>query len=279
MRRVELVPGVGSSVLGFGCAPILGAVGAREAERALETAFDAGITHYDVARSYGYGEAEKFLGRFLRGKRDKVVIASKFGIRATWRAHLARPLKPLVRLLRPRRAVVSGPEVPATSETRRDPFHERIEITAENMVRNLEETLRALRTDHVDLYFVHEPMRPVRDPVGVLECAERLKKHGKIRGFGVAFSWEGRSAVARLLSESATCWQFGCSPGMDAYEEMQRERGDRGNVLFSALRHRGTESVAQTLRRLWHDFPRSVVLCSMFNPEHIRSNARAAEDA
>lgn len=275
MRKVELVPGIGSSVLGFGCAPILGAVGAKDAERALGTAFDAGITHYDVARSYGYGEAEKFLGRFLRGRRDQVVLASKFGIRATWRAHLARPLKPVVRMLRGRRTPVPVSEAPAPTQPRRDPFHEHIEITASNMERNLEETLRALRTDHLDLYFVHEPVQPVRDPDAVLACASRLQREGKIRGFGVAFSWETRGRLAQLL-DGAGVWQFGCSPGFSDYEEMRQERADGGNVLFSALSRRGERTVEQTLLQLWRDFPRSVVLCSMFNPNHILSNARLA---
>ena len=100
MRKVNIAPGVDSSVLGFGCAPILGAVGAKTAEQALGCALDEGINHFDIARSYGYGEAEAFLGKFFKGRRDEVVIASKFGIRATWKAGLLRPLKPAVRTLR-----------------------------------------------------------------------------------------------------------------------------------------------------------------------------------
>lgn len=277
MRRVELAPGIGSSVLGFGCAPILGAVGARQAGRALETAFDAGVTHFDVARSYGYGEAEKFLGRFLRGKRDEAVVASKFGIRATWRAQAARPLKPLVRMLRPRRAAVQPQKAEAIAQPKSDPFHERIEITPENLASNLEKTLRALRTDYLDLYFVHEPLQPVKDPDGVLACAEQMKKEGKIRAFGVAFSRAARGSVASLLGHSSI-WQFGCSPGMDDYAEIQRERGGCSNVLFSALSCRGELNADQALRRLWKDFPGSVVLCSMFTPDHIRANVRVAAE-
>ena len=57
MKKVELVKGIQSSVLGFGCAPILGSVGAKTATRAIDCAIDCGITHFDLARSYGYGEA------------------------------------------------------------------------------------------------------------------------------------------------------------------------------------------------------------------------------
>ena len=110
MRKVNIAPGVDSSVLGFGCAPILGAVGAKTAQRALGCALDEGINHFDVARSYGYGEAEAFLGKFFKGRRDEVVIASKFGIRATWKAGLLRPLKPAVRTLRALRSRGGGCE-------------------------------------------------------------------------------------------------------------------------------------------------------------------------
>jgi aryl-alcohol dehydrogenase-like predicted oxidoreductase len=46
----------------------------------LECAYDAGIRHFDTAPYYGYGEAERVLGEFLRGKRDQVTITTKFGI-------------------------------------------------------------------------------------------------------------------------------------------------------------------------------------------------------
>ena len=165
MRKVEIVPGVESSILGFGCAPILGAVGGKTAQRALGTALDVGINHFDVARSYGYGEAEAFLGRFFQGRRDQVVIASKFGIQATWKAGLLRPLKPAVRTLKAlknRGGQEAGPApqvaAPVVEQTpRKDHFHERIAITPDAMVSNLEKSLRALRTDYLDIFLVHEP--------------------------------------------------------------------------------------------------------------------------
>ncbi len=97
MRTVELVRGIKSSVVGFGCAPILGSVDGKKAKRAIHLALDNGINHFDLARSYGYGEAEKFVGKLLKGKRNEVVLASKFGIRANWKATLLRPVKPILR--------------------------------------------------------------------------------------------------------------------------------------------------------------------------------------
>ncbi len=65
---------------GVGCSAVLGRVGRKESLAALGAAYDAGITFYDTARSYGYGESEALLGEFLRGRRDSVVVSTKFGI-------------------------------------------------------------------------------------------------------------------------------------------------------------------------------------------------------
>ncbi|MGY8914119.1 MAG: aldo/keto reductase, partial [Flavobacteriales bacterium] len=100
MKNIELVPGIKSSVLGFGCASIMGARGPKESHKAIDRALANGITHFDLARSYGYGEAERFIGKILSAKRDKVVISSKFGIIANGKARVLKPIKPIIRSLK-----------------------------------------------------------------------------------------------------------------------------------------------------------------------------------
>ena len=65
--------------LGFGCSSLMGAMGRRASLAILETAYDAGIRHFDVAPMYGYGEAESCLGEFLRHRND-VTVTTKYGI-------------------------------------------------------------------------------------------------------------------------------------------------------------------------------------------------------
>ena len=81
MRQVTL-PGtnIKASSWGYGCASLMAQTSRAESVMLLETAFDAGVTYYDVARSYGYGEAESAVGDFLRGKRDQITLATKLGI-------------------------------------------------------------------------------------------------------------------------------------------------------------------------------------------------------
>src|SRR5689334_3772200 len=69
-----------TSALGFGCSALGGRIGRTQSLRSLALAFESGVTYYDTARSYGYGASEKIVGEFTRGKRDRVLIATKFGI-------------------------------------------------------------------------------------------------------------------------------------------------------------------------------------------------------
>ena len=81
MRTVAL-PGtdLDPSRLAFGSAALMARLGRRESVRLLEAAYDSGITHFDTARAYGYGEAESAVGEFLSRRRDSVTVTTKLGI-------------------------------------------------------------------------------------------------------------------------------------------------------------------------------------------------------
>lgn len=287
MRRVELVAGIQSSVIGFGCAPILGSVGSEVAERAIRAALEVGINHFDLARSYGYGRAEAMVGRVLRGLRDDVVLATKFGIEATLAARLLAPLKPLVRALRSRKTPVptggSARKIsPAPTPNRlASMLHRRVPFDPATMIRSLEASLRALGTDRVEYLFLHAPTESIAKMDDLAATAERLKQQGKIRAWGLASYCESRPLHASYL-RMFDVLQFDCSPSVPEYGDIVAEMGGRSNVLFSPFRQsqNATERLAPgaILKRLLVDFPKSVVLCSMFNETHIRDNAAAVAD-
>lgn len=281
MRTIQLVEGIHSSVIGFGCAPILGSVGAAKAKHALDVALSNGINHLDLARSYGYGEAEQFVGRCVAGRRDKVVLASKFGIRANWKAMLLKPLKPAVRFLRKKRASppTSFPQASAApGPSVADTFHDRIELRGHAMRKSLEESLRALNTDYLDYFFVHEPLTSVIHIDELTQTASALKAEGKIRAWGLAFN-RAQEELHRSYLSRFDVLQFDNSPGAPGYEQTVAHRGSASNVFFSPLRG-GTRELAPAdkLRKLKTDFPRSVILCSMFDSKHIVENARIAAE-
>ncbi|SHF73381.1 aldo/keto reductase [Flavisolibacter ginsengisoli] len=278
MRRIELVKGVFSSPIGFGCAPIMGAVDAKKAKRSLDCAFDHGINHLDLARSYGYGEAEKFVGKWLKGKRNKIVLASKFGITANWKAKLFKTAKPIVRLSLSKLKgwkSLNGDLKPGSSISER--FHSRINLNAREMENSLNKSLKALDTEYLDYFFIHEPLETISQYEDLIATAKLLKSKGKIKGFGIAYLYSQEDLHSEYIDQFEVL-QFNTSPGMIAYDEIITKRGMQPNVIFSPLRGGNAQLKPELkLKKLISDFPNSVVLCSMFTEEHIRANASLIE--
>ena len=112
----------------------------------LEAALDAGVTLIDTADIYGDGSSEDYIGRVLEGRRDRVVLATKFG-------------KPMA----------DGPDLPRGSR--------------EYVRWAVEGSLRRLRTDVIDVYQMHEPdpRTPIDETLGALD---ELVRAGKARHVG-----------------------------------------------------------------------------------------------
>jgi len=112
----------------------------------IDAALDAGVMLFDTADIYGDGTSEDFIGRALEGRRDRVVLATKFG-------------KPMG----------DGPDLPRGSR---------------DYVRwAVEGSLRRLRTDTIDVYQMHEPdeLTPIDQTLGALQ---ELVAEGKVRHIG-----------------------------------------------------------------------------------------------
>lgn len=279
MKKIELVKGIHSSVLGFGCAPILGSAGAAKAKRALEVAIECGINHFDLARSYGYGDAEKFVGKAIKGKRERIVLASKFGIKANFKARALRPVKPLARYVIDKiktknrtESIVLKPSGGAVSQIA-DNFHYRIALNGKEMRKSLEQSLKELSTDYLDYFFIHEPLTTIEHIDELMLTAEVLKKEGKIRAWGLAFM-RHQQHLHQAYLKHFDILQFDNSPGAYSYNEIVESRGKESNIIFSPLRGGSNDlKPAEKLLTLAKDFSNSVILCSMFNEQHMRSNA------
>jgi aryl-alcohol dehydrogenase-like predicted oxidoreductase len=191
-RRVFGRTGLSVSELGLGCARIGGIF---QNDRSgfltlIAAAADAGIELFDTADMYAQGESETLLGRALRGRRDRVFLASKVGYCLPARRRMAAALKPFLRPVI-RRLGLKRHRLPAAArgELSQD-------FSAAHIAAAVEGSLRRLRTDHLDLLQLHGP------PVGVvergdwLEPLERLRRAGKILHIGVA----GESVEANLAA-------------------------------------------------------------------------------
>jgi aryl-alcohol dehydrogenase-like predicted oxidoreductase len=133
------------SVVGLGCNNFGRRLDEAGSRAVVDAALDAGITFLDTADVYGDTRSEEYLGRILEGRRDRVVLATKFGSRIDD----ARP----------------GGASPGYVR------------------RAAEDSLRRLRTDRIDLYQLHEPDRatPIADTLGALD---ELVREGKVREIG-----------------------------------------------------------------------------------------------
>lgn len=173
--------GISCSVLGFGCSALLGRSGRRASLRALGAAWDAGITLYDTARSYGYGESEALLGEFLAGRRDQAILATKFGIVPVRPPLWKRIAKPAARAL-----ISLAPS--ARAAVRKQAGRQFVEgqFSVGVLQESIHLSLRKLRTDYVDLLFLHAAPASVLEQDDLLAAMEKLVESGKVRAAGIS---------------------------------------------------------------------------------------------
>ena len=169
------------SVLGFGGAPLMGRVGRKASLAALHAAYSSGINFFDTARSYGYGESESVTGEFLAGRRDSVVLCTKFGILPSHRGGWKLKLKPLAQA-----AVGVFPQLRQFARRQAAGQLTPGQFTPEVLRTSLEASLRALRTDYVDLLLMHGADASVLSDDALLEALERLVSKGTVRMAGIS---------------------------------------------------------------------------------------------
>ena len=146
--------GLTVSALGLGCmgmSDFYGSQNDAESTRTLHRALALGVTFFDTADMYGPHKNEELLGRVFKGKREHVVLATKFGIQ--------RDLN--------------------------DPAKRGINGRPEYVQAACEASLKRLGTDHIDLYYQHrvDPNTPIEDTVGAMS---RLVEAGKVRYLGLS---------------------------------------------------------------------------------------------
>jgi aryl-alcohol dehydrogenase-like predicted oxidoreductase len=185
--------GLTVSEIGLGCARLGGFFGRGQQPFVdlIAAATDAGINFFDTADIYAQGESEALLARALRGRRDRVVIATKAGFRLpAQRRVLARIkplLRPLVRLLRIRREAL--PQAVRGAPTQ--------DFSPAWLRGAVEGSLRRLRTDRIDLLQLHSPPAEVIERGEWVEALQSLRREGKILHYGI--SCDGAEAALAAL--------------------------------------------------------------------------------
>lgn len=185
--------------LGFGCARLGSASSGarhRDATRLVRDAVEQGVTVFDTADAYGAGASERLLGNALRGVRSQVTIATKGGYVFRPRTRAEQRIRRAVRAVAARRPM-SGTPAPSGSAYGPQDF------SPANLRRRLHDSLRRLRTDHVDLYQLHGPHELLPE---LLEALSDLVADGKVLRLGVG---------AESVSDAA---RWADVPGLDALQ-------------------------------------------------------------
>lgn len=188
-----LLPGteLRTSRLGFGTASLHHALRSKDRQALLSAALDAGFTHFDTARLYGEGLAERALGRFLGHRRHQVTIATKFGIPAIRAFERFPPWLYAYRALGP-----LGQRLLPQLSTQRPRA-----LSREAAEDSLSRSLKALRTDWIDLFLVHEPQASdLQSLLDLADWLERQKTSGRVRYLGLAGSVDGCLDIATQTS-------------------------------------------------------------------------------
>jgi methylglyoxal reductase len=157
------ISGIKASAIGLGTWAIGGWMwGGTDESRsvaAIHAALDAGVTLVDTAPAYGQGKSENIVGKALKGRRDKVVLATKCGL--VWHT-------------------TKGNHFFDVDDM---PVHRH--LGPDSIAYELEQSLRRLGTDYIDHYITHwqDPTTPISD---TMDALLRLKEQGKIRSIGAS---------------------------------------------------------------------------------------------
>ena len=287
---------VSGSVLGFGCGSVLGRVGRGASLRAMGCAWEEGITVFDTARSYGFGEAEGVLGEFLRGRREQAVVMTKFGIMPQKQSALKRVAVPIVR------AAMKVPGVRKVLRGGGGSSAAHGEFTVAGLRASLEESLRQLRTEYVNVLFLHEASPGALRQEDLWEELAKLVQAGKVRRVGL---YGEVSVVAAGLAAGLGmgAMQFGADAFDPVAAGFGREMllvanhpfGGEARVarVMAALREMaGDDAVSEELRKKLRDGDWAMVteaifgmalrradalVLSMMRKDHVRENVRAVE--
>jgi D-threo-aldose 1-dehydrogenase len=276
--------------VGFGTGGLLRISSARRRQDTLAAALASGVTHFDTAPLYGFGESERALGRFLRGRRGAVTLTTKFGLQASALAArlavfqgAARRALELFPALR--RAAVRNAGALSTPPT--------FSLPAARA--SLEKSLRALRTDYVDFYLAHQASATALPDEELIGWLQDMKRAGKVLAFGVAtdFDWlrpvlEKRPQLSRVVQFDSDLTRGNVAALDGDPERLLITYGFIGRAV-AVCRERLAAGAHPTLARADDDElgglllraavlanPEGIVLMQSRSPARIERNMRAA---
>jgi D-threo-aldose 1-dehydrogenase len=285
--------------LGFGCGSLMGATNRRDSLKLLESAYDAGIRHLDVAPMYGYGEAETCVGDFLQHHRGQITVTTKYGIAPPRKSAIIKLGRSIAGPILKQLPSLKHRLAQAANAATRNP--ERPSFTAAQAKASLDRSLLALRTNHIDLWLLHEVTAADLQDDTLLSLLQSEVKKGTIGAFGIGSSTDKIPAL--LASRPAYCrtlqyeWSI-----LDAPIQLSASFRIHHRALTTNFRGLQTALIKnQPLCQRWSTLtntdlsnpetlahlmlkaalvmnPTSIILFSSKNPAHIQANVHTAAD-
>ncbi len=289
--------------LGFGCASMMGRSGRTQSLRALGAAWDGGIRFFDTARSYGYGESELLLGQFLRGRRDQAIVATKFGILAS-----PQPAWKKIARAAARGVLKAAPFTHRALQQRAASQFTHHQFSIPVLQKSIEQSLRALAMDHIDILFLHAAPATVLQQDDLLDAMQRLVDAGKVGFAGLSGDPETVQLALQQRTPHLHAMQFPCNVfdvsaaanfarftdgssvlvANHPYGGAARIRLCRQIIADLSSRHGLDASLREKIQSLDNDIMADIVLNvilrntgihvvipAMMNPKHIHANIRA----
>jgi D-threo-aldose 1-dehydrogenase len=179
-----------TSQLGLGCADLFRLPSRAQRRRLLDSAYEAGIRHFDVARMYGLGAAEREVGSFVRSRRGTVVVGTKFGIGVTTAGRLLGAVQAPARramearpgLRRQMRSSAPGPGAGRAGRL----LYSLDGYDAAAARRSLQRSLNELGIESIDLFLLHDPSPASMRGDDVCAYLEEARTAGLIGAWGLA---------------------------------------------------------------------------------------------
>lgn len=262
--------------VGFGCVGLSLASTAGEAISLLSAVHELGIRYFDTAPLYGRGYSERLLGKFLHGRRDGIVVATKFGLPPAapppLPLGLALRLAALKRRLRPS---PSHPDVPPAEPSPETGSSRR--ISRQEVEASFDASRRALGTDYIDVYLLHEELPAALEPAA-MDFLQNQKSTGSIRKLGIAANG---ARYRRLSPADLTGWdvlQYEFGPAWPWTGGLPARFPSMEHVFHSVLRSvpRGEPGApGRTISSCLQAHPAARVLFSSTRLAHIRDNLRS----
>jgi aryl-alcohol dehydrogenase-like predicted oxidoreductase len=251
------------SALGFGCASLGSRISRKAGIAAIERALEAGITWFDVAPSYGDGEAEAILGEALVGA--KVAILTKVGLQAASIGGMRKIARGFVRPI-----VSALPAMRSLIRPMRGDAAARVKLNAETIRTSVARSLERLKVDRVAVLALHDPSEEDVRSHEVLRALDDVKRQGLAARVGIAGAFDN-FVLANVALPSIDVAQFAAADGLHRTAPLHA----RGVFTIVHSAFAGGTSLRESLAAN----AGGVVLASSLKPEHLRANVAAASDA